>query len=143
MDTRVEQRPAPGVPTDTFAARLMLARMHAGHLSIRQAADKCGIGRGAWTNWERGARPVGEATIAQRIADGLGVDRDWLLWGGPLATEVRRRRDRHGRREPTEKKLLKAIGHGRPSPRTDTGEVSTRRTGRRFAAGRPIVAHAA
>jgi hypothetical protein len=72
------------IPADTFAARLMLARMHAGHLSIREAADKCGIGRGAWTNWEHGARPVDRLEICRAIADALEIDYNWLLFGGPL-----------------------------------------------------------
>jgi transcriptional regulator with XRE-family HTH domain len=138
-----ETLPTDKVPVDTFEVRLMLARMHAGRLTIRQAAERCGFKNESWSGWERGRLPQDKAEVARVVSEQLGVDLDWLLWGGPLATEVRRRRDRHGRREPTEKKLLKAIGHGRPSPRTDTGEVSTRRTGRRFAAGRPIVAHAA
>lgn len=80
----------------------MLARAFAGHLSIRDAADKCGIGRGAWTNWEKGARPVEMVEIATAISEGLGVDRDWLIFGGPLAKpEAARRRDRHGRRQIT------------------------------------------
>ncbi len=72
------------IPVDSFANRLMLARAHAGHLSIREAADLCGLGRGAWTNWEKGARPADIIDIADLIAKHLGVDRDWLLFGGQL-----------------------------------------------------------
>lgn len=72
------------IPADTFAARLMLARMHAGHLSIREAADQCGIGRGAWTNWERGARPADILEVSRRIADALDINYNWLLFGGRL-----------------------------------------------------------
>jgi transcriptional regulator with XRE-family HTH domain len=75
-------------PTDTFAARLVLSRHLAGHLSIREAAEMCGLGRGAWTNWERGARPsAGEydmVDVCQLVADKLDIDREWLLFGGPL-----------------------------------------------------------
>jgi hypothetical protein len=73
-----------GIPADTLANRLMLARAHAGHLSIREAADLCEIGRGAWTNWEKGARPADIIDVATVVADKLGVDRDWLLFGGQL-----------------------------------------------------------
>lgn len=76
-----------GIPTDSFANRLMLARAFAGHLSIREAADLCGIGRGAWTNWEKGARPADIIDVATEVADKLGVDRDWLLFGGNLSQE--------------------------------------------------------
>jgi transcriptional regulator with XRE-family HTH domain len=81
---------------DSFGNRLKLARAHAGHLSIREAADRCDIGRGAWTNWERGARPADIIEVAAVVACRLGVDRDWLLFGGPLTTieprSLRRRR---------------------------------------------------
>ena len=93
-----------GIPVDSFANRLMLARAYAGHLSIREAADLCDLGRGAWTNWGKGARPADIIDIATAVADKLGVDRDWLLFGGQLAeAEPRtlRRRDRHGRSEGT------------------------------------------
>lgn len=92
MDTTVETiEPNTGaVPADTFGHRLMLARAHAGHISIRVAADMCGLGRGAWTNWERGARPEDKIEVAEVVAEKLGVDRDWLLFGGPLAKEERR-----------------------------------------------------
>lgn len=72
------------VPADTLANRLMLARALAGHLSIREAAELCGLGRGAWTNWERGARPADVLEIVPLIAERLDVDEHWLLWGGPL-----------------------------------------------------------
>lgn len=88
------------IPVDSFGNRLMLARAHAGHISIREAAELCDIGRGAWTNWEKGARPADIIDIATVVADKLGVDRDWLLFGGHLTeTEGRplRRRSRRGR----------------------------------------------
>jgi transcriptional regulator with XRE-family HTH domain len=127
------------IPADTFEARLMLARLHAGRLSIRKAADRCGFGHESWSGWERGRLPQDKAEVARVVSERLGVDLDWLLWGGQLAPEVRRRRAR----KPTHTKLLTTIGHGRLSPRTDTGDVSIRRTGRRLAAGRPMVRHAA
>lgn len=79
-----------GVPHDTFGNRLMLARAHAGHLSIREAADLCQLGRGAWTNWERGARPIDRDEVAEIVSEKLGVDYEWLRYGGPLAIPVRR-----------------------------------------------------
>lgn len=72
------------VPADTLANRLMLARALAGHLSIREAADMCGLGRGAWTKWERGTRPADVLEIVPIIAEKLDVDEQWLMWGGPL-----------------------------------------------------------
>lgn len=73
------------IPADTFANRLILARALAGHLSIREAADLCKpLGRGAWTNWERGARPADLLETARIISEKLDVDFDWLLFGGPL-----------------------------------------------------------
>lgn len=74
-----------GIPADTFAVRLLLARHHAGHLSIREAAARAGIGHATWTKWERGARPADILDVVRRIADALEIDHDWLLFGGPLA----------------------------------------------------------
>jgi transcriptional regulator with XRE-family HTH domain len=78
------QEPKGRIPADTLANRLMLARALAGHISIREAADVCGLGRGAWTNWERGSRPVDILEIVPIIAEKLDVDEQWLMWGGPL-----------------------------------------------------------
>lgn len=88
MSVEPEQSQTTGggaIPVDSFGNRLMLARAHAGHISIREAADLCDIGRGAWTNWEKGARPVDILDVAAVVADKLGVDRNWLLFGGGLA----------------------------------------------------------
>jgi DNA-binding XRE family transcriptional regulator len=84
---------------DTFGMRLMLARAYAGHISIRDAADLCGLGRGAWTNWEKEAKPSDKWETCEIISEKLGVDFEWLFHGGPLTPEPRRRRDRHGRGE--------------------------------------------
>lgn len=86
--TESEREVAPKrgrIPADTLAHRLMLARAMAGHLSIREAADLCGYGRGAWTNWERGARPLDVLDVVRVVAERLDVDEEWLLFGGPLA----------------------------------------------------------
>lgn len=100
MTTEPQQSAAQrgGIPADSFANRLMLARAYAGHLSIRDAAEMCGLGRGAWTNWEKGAKPVDLIEIVEVIAEKLGVDFDWLLFGGELGKAEgrplrRRRRD--------------------------------------------------
>lgn len=95
------------IPADSFAARLMLARMHAGHLSIRDAAEKCALGRGAWTNWEKGALPGDIIGVATVIADKLDVDRDWLLFGGSLSAERQR-----------------VTGRASADPNQDSGQVS-------------------
>jgi transcriptional regulator with XRE-family HTH domain len=80
------------IPVDSFAHRLMLARAHAGHLSIREAAERCGFGRGAWTNWEKGTVPLDLEYVAEVIAEKLGVDETWLVIGGGLAAERERSR---------------------------------------------------
>lgn len=72
------------IPVDSLGNRLGLARKHAGQLSIRAAAELCGIGRGSWQNWERGyCEP--RASDLVLIAEGLGVSHEWLARGGPLA----------------------------------------------------------
>lgn len=71
------------IPADTLANRLMLARKLAG-ISIRDAADMCDLGRGAWTKWENGSRPLDLLEITGVIAEKLDVDLEWLRFGGPL-----------------------------------------------------------
>ena len=98
-----EERPELGqepkwgaIPIDSFAVRLILARYHAGDLTVRDAAERCGLNYGSWSNWERGSKPRDLLDIIEAISESLGIDRDWLLFGGPLATakrSVRRRGD--------------------------------------------------
>lgn len=76
---------AAKIPADTFANRLILSRAMAGHLSIREAAERCGLGRGAWQNWEKGARPDDYLGLVELIAERLEVDEQWLRDGGSLA----------------------------------------------------------
>ena len=86
-DERERELAAPRVgrvPADTLSNRLTLARKLAG-LSIRDAADLCGYGRGAWTNWEKGARPLDYLEVTGIVAEKLDVDVDWLRFGGALA----------------------------------------------------------
>lgn len=73
------------IPGDTFSNRLLLTRALAGHISIREACEMTGLNRGSWQGWERGLRPRDILDVAQRISEALDVDREWLLWGGPLA----------------------------------------------------------
>jgi transcriptional regulator with XRE-family HTH domain len=85
-DTSVDVR----IPHDTFEARLMLARLHAGRLSIREAAERCGFTNESWSGWERGRQPHNKTEVVEAISAALGIDRDWLSWGGPLAQPERR-----------------------------------------------------
>jgi transcriptional regulator with XRE-family HTH domain len=85
------------VPRDTFAARLVLVRADHG-LTQEQAAGACGLNRATWRLWEAGGSPRNMAEVVARISEGLGVDRDWLLWGGPLV----------GDRPPAARKLTRA-----------------------------------
>jgi len=87
-----EGRVVTRVPVDTFDHRLMLARSHAGRLSIQEAATKCGFTHQSWSNWERGRVPRDILDVAEAVAEGLGVDRDWLLHGGPLTRPEKPRR---------------------------------------------------
>ena len=108
-----------GIPADTFANRLLLSRAYAGHLSIREAAERCGLGRGAWQNWEKGTRPDDYDGLVELIAETLGVSREWLRSGGELAqssTQARPARwARHRRVEVTvtQRQSRQAyVGHG-------------------------------
>jgi transcriptional regulator with XRE-family HTH domain len=83
MSQQRTPEPEPRIPTDSIANRLILARALAGHMSIREAALLCNIGRGAWQNWERGYSTP-RINDVRAIAEGLGVDLTWLAQGGPL-----------------------------------------------------------
>lgn len=90
--TNLAEEPTRGtIPADTFALRLMAVRMHAGGLTIQDAAAKAGVTNQSWSNWERGMVPRDKADIVRAIADTFGIDRTWLMWGGALAPEPRRR----------------------------------------------------
>ena len=71
-------------PTDTLASRLVLARRHLG-LSQRTAAARCGLTFGEWQSLEDGRQARGLDHKVAAISHGLGVDRDWLLWGSAAA----------------------------------------------------------
>lgn len=131
-----------GIPADTFGNRLMLARAYAGHLSIRDAAERCKgfgvrIGHGAWANWEKGAMPFDRLAVVDIISEQLGVDADWLLNGGPLVEQPRRHR-RWRRDEPEATVTTGSRGH-RPALSHPPG----RPAGTRTAPVRPPIAQAA
>jgi hypothetical protein len=67
--------------------------MLAGDISIREAAPLCGLNYGSWTGWERGSMPRDLLRVVDKIAAALDIDREWLLFGGPLS-EAEENRDR-------------------------------------------------
>lgn len=84
--TASEVTPAKqGRPRDTLAARVKLARWERG-LTQRAAAMTCGLTFGELQSIENGAEARGLNSKIDKIARGLGYDRDWLMWGGPLET---------------------------------------------------------
>ena len=79
-----EGRVVASIPVDSFGHRLMLARSHAGQLTIQEAATRCGLSPQSWSNCERGKLPRDKVDVVDVVADRLAIDRDWLLHGGPL-----------------------------------------------------------
>jgi transcriptional regulator with XRE-family HTH domain len=77
------QQASADVPLDTWSIRLVIARTQRG-FSQDEAADRCGVKRASWANWERGVVPRGQVDVTRKIAEGLGYDLQWLMWGGPL-----------------------------------------------------------
>jgi len=80
------------VPTDTFGTRLLLARRELG-LNVKKAAARCGLHYATWSTWENGRKPADMAAVVKAVSSGLGVSREWLMWGrapenpgGPAAT---------------------------------------------------------
>lgn len=47
----------------------------------------CGITFGEWQGIEGGAQARSLNVKVAKIATGLGYDRDWLMWGGPLTPD--------------------------------------------------------
>jgi transcriptional regulator with XRE-family HTH domain len=74
------------VPADSLANRLVLVRRELG-LSQREAAQRCGVGFGSWQSWENGSAPRNALRDLVLVAQQLNIDRDWLLFGGPLRAE--------------------------------------------------------
>lgn len=74
----------PRVPVDTLAARLLLLRHELG-MSRKEAAALSGVPIGTWQGMEEGRNSRGLPWHINKIAQVFGYDRDWLLWGGPLA----------------------------------------------------------
>ncbi|HEY5985163.1 MAG TPA: helix-turn-helix transcriptional regulator, partial [Streptosporangiaceae bacterium] len=88
MTATMETRGA-WIPADTLAARLVLVRREL-KLSQREAAERCGITFGSWQGMEDGERQVrGLNDKVAAISEALGVDKNWLMWGGALRTPRR------------------------------------------------------
>lgn len=128
----VREEPARrSIPSDSFALRLKAVRLHAGDLTIEQAAAKAGFPNQSWGNWEHGKTPRDKADIVYAISEAFGIDRQWLMWGGPLA-EPTTRRDRRGRRAPNslnERYVIRADGGksiGQSCPDTGGNTVAQR-----------------
>jgi transcriptional regulator with XRE-family HTH domain len=73
-----------GVPRDTLAMRVLIARHERG-LSQRAAALLCGLTFGEWQGIEDGRAATSLDQKVIKIAAGLGYSREWLMWGGPLS----------------------------------------------------------
>jgi transcriptional regulator with XRE-family HTH domain len=86
-----EGRVVAAIPADTFGHRLMLVRAHLGHMTVKDAAEKAGVNYGSWSKWERGSSPRDLLEVVDAIADGLNIDREWLLRGGQLSRPKPRR----------------------------------------------------
>ncbi|WGH20067.1 immunity repressor [Gordonia phage Tarzan] len=76
-------------PSDSLANRVRLIRAEMG-LTMKQAAERVGtdvITERGWQSIEEGRSPRQLDVKVKRIALALGVDRDWLMWGGPLGND--------------------------------------------------------
>lgn len=75
------------IPTDTFGTRLFIIRKQR-ELTVEAVAKICGVAQPTWTTWEKGAHPRDLVGTVRKIAEALDVDRDWLMWGGPLRDDT-------------------------------------------------------
>ncbi len=80
MTTMTSAHQEAWVPRQTFGIRLILIRRELG-FTVKQAAERCGIHYATWSTWENGAKPADLVRAVTDIANALGVDRDWLMWG--------------------------------------------------------------
>lgn len=85
MTTAVGEAPVqtqPWIPNDdTLGARLALVRWRMGW-NMKQAALAVGVPAATWRLWEaENAQPRNLVEIAERIADRVNCDFDWLLRG--------------------------------------------------------------
>lgn len=76
------------MPTDSFALRLRLVRFELG-ASVDEIGAACEVKPATWSKWERGGAPRKMSEVVMRIAEATGADRDWLMWGGPLAPSTK------------------------------------------------------
>lgn len=120
-DETQTQRRRP-IPADTLAVRLAIARMHAGHLTIREASERCGLNYGSWSNWENGSKPRDLLDVVGAVSEGLDVDHDWLLFGGPLTGGRGVPTDRAGRLNMRYPPAAVRPGSGRPNGRPEPGQ---------------------
>lgn len=79
-----DERATSWVPADTFGTRLLLTRRELG-LTTEEAAGRCNIPVPTWNTWENGVTPRKLNVVVQKIHKGLGVDRDYLMWGSTTA----------------------------------------------------------
>lgn len=83
MSATAEPEEALGwVPEDNFGLRLIALRKKKGWTQA-EAAGKCGVDDGSWSNWENGAMPRDLPSVVEKIVRATDVNRSWLAWGDP------------------------------------------------------------
>ena len=65
-----------------FAKRLKAIRKVEGDISVNEAADRAGVARQLWYNWERGESLPRHGTT-KAMAKVFNVSRDWIIDGDP------------------------------------------------------------
>lgn len=83
MTTAEKVHDTDWVPKDTLAARIVVLRNALG-LSRREFSQLTGLTENALQGIEGGRSPHKLQQKIQAIQAATGVDRDWLMWGGPL-----------------------------------------------------------
>lgn len=73
-------------PADTLAHRFLLVRAQLG-LDRKHFAVLTGLTENQLQSIESGRSPRDLAAKVNRVHLATGVDREWLMWGGPLKTE--------------------------------------------------------
>lgn len=135
-DNREDARDYPegpgDIPADTWALRLVASRHHAGRLSINKAAARCGLDPDKWARWEAGGQPRDDdkVEVTEAIAEGLGMNLTWLLFGGKLlparGRPVRKASNITGTYRGLPERVAVCHPTGRPRKRTSSTTQSVR-----------------
>lgn len=88
-------------------------------LSQREAAIRSGVSFGTIQGVEAGRSPRNEVATLGKLAAAFHVDREWLLWGGPLDNEM-------GGGNRPDHDVVAPVTHEKPNPLATKMQITNR-----------------